>query len=321
MSDSKARRWRLVTVATDANGGPAGPSQSRPSTQVGVQVVGEATVRVPELLRDLTSVSQVVERWPDFVAQLRALDPDEGDRIESAILLNPLQYPRKVLCSGPNFHDHLAEMGQSGLGEQWTAYFFFKPPTTSLIGPVDDVRVDATWEQDKIDWEGELAVVLAGGGRDIPIERALEHVAGYTVANDISLRGPHRRTTPAAPFVWDWVASKAADDSLPIGPGLVPVWQVPDPQNLPIRTWVNGELKQDGNTANMVLDVARLIADASALVTLEAGDVIVTGTPAGVGAGRGTFLHPGDVVVTEIEGIGRLSNTITLRTPTGTAAA
>ena len=142
----------------------------------------------------------------------------------------------------------------------------------------------------------------------------MSHVAGYCVANDISLRGPHRRDTPAAPFVWDWVASKGADTSLPLGPGLVPAWLIDDVQQLPIQTRVNGELRQNGNTENMVLDVATMVAQASALLTLEPGDVIVTGTPAGVGASTGSFLAPGDVVDVDIAGVGHLRNRIEMRT-------
>lgn len=295
--------WALVRV-----GAPHSPA-----TRIGIQTVGSAEVRVPDYLRGFADVLQVIEQWDILSERLRDQDPAEGELITDARLRLPLTYPRKVLCSGPNFHDHLAEMGESALGAAWTAYFFFKPPTTTLIGPTDAVLVGPDWLGDRVDWEGELALVMGRGGRDIPASEALAHVAGYSVANDISLRGPHRRDTPAAPFVWDWVASKAADTSLPFGPGVVPAWLVPDPQNLPIRTWVNGEIKQDGSTADMVLDIATLIAHASALVTLEPGDVILTGTPAGVGASRGIFLAPGDVVDIEITGIGRLHNPIQQR--------
>jgi len=295
--------WALVTVT----------APDSPGTRVGIQIVGSSEVRAPDCLHGFSSVLQVIDHWNTLAEQLRAQDPAEGELIVDALLQLPLAYPRKVLCSGPNFHDHLAEMGESGLGDAWSAYFFFKPPTTSLIGPTDSVLVGPDWENERVDWEGELAVVIAHGGRDIPATDALSHVAGYLVANDISLRGPHRRDTAAAPFVWDWVASKAADTSLPLGPGVVPAWLVPDPQRLRIRTRVNGEIKQDGTTADMVLDVATLIADASALVTLEPGDVILTGTPAGVGASRNTFLSPGDVVDIEIPGIGSLHNPIQQR--------
>jgi 2-keto-4-pentenoate hydratase/2-oxohepta-3-ene-1,7-dioic acid hydratase in catechol pathway len=219
--------------------------------------------------------------------------------------------PAKALCSGPNYTDHLAEMGESELGEEWRPYFFLKPPSTTIrasgepfaMGPVED----------KVDWEGELAVVIGVGGRDIPPEKVADHVAGYTVANDISLRGPHRRPTPAAPFQWDWVASKAADGSLPIGPGLVPAPLVASVADLPVRTSVNGTVRQDGTTADMVCSVAELVAHASTLTTLEPGDLVLTGTPAGVGAGRDTFLRPGDTVTVSITGVGTLTTPVVAR--------
>lgn len=300
---NKAVNWALVTVTGAATREP----------QVGVQELGAEPVRIPEFLRGYRGVLDVIRDWTELEPQLRAHDAADGELVEEPQVLLPLRYPAKVLCSGPNYRDHLAEMKQSGLGDAWTSYFFFKPPTTSLVGPTDPVLVGAQWEQDQVDWEAELAVVIAHGGRDIAVEDALSHVAGYCASNDISLRGPHRRDTPAAPFVWDWVASKGADTSLPIGPGLVPAWQIDDVQALSIQTRVNGELRQDGNTSNMVLDIATMVAQASALLTLEPGDVIVTGTPAGVGAATGTFLAPGDVVDIDIAGVGHLRNRIELR--------
>ncbi|MFJ6726238.1 fumarylacetoacetate hydrolase family protein [Streptomyces sp. NPDC091281] len=298
--------WGLATVTT----------AGRPGGRVAVAPVDAAraggTFVVPDALRDLTGVMDVMERWDTYAEILRGLDPYDGERVTAVSVLSPLRYPRKVLCSGPNFRDHLAEMGESGLGEDWTAYFFLKPPTTTVIGPEDPVEIGGD-PGDRVDWEGELAVVVGRGGRDIPVARAADHIAGYTVANDISLRGPHRRTTPAAPFVWDWLASKGADSSLPVGPLVVPAWQVPDPQDLRIRTHVNGERTQDGTTADMVLDIPTLVSQASALVTLEPGDLVVTGTPAGVGAARGTFLEPGDSVEVDIPGVGTLRNAVRLR--------
>jgi 2,4-didehydro-3-deoxy-L-rhamnonate hydrolase len=298
------RNWALVCMADNATGA---------GTQVGIQVVGEQAVRVPAWLRGVTDVLELIRRWDQVVDRLAEQDPSEGELTEHPELLLPLRFPQKVLCSGPNYTDHLAEMGESSLGASWTSYFFFKPPTTALVGPGAAVVVASTFEGDRVDWEGELAVVIGTGGRDIERGAVWSHVAGYTVANDISLRGPHRRDTPAAPFVWDWAASKAADTSCPIGPGVVPASQVADPQKLTIRTWVNGDLKQDGSTANMVLDVASLVSDASRLMTLEPGDLILTGTPAGVGVSRGEFLSPGDIVEVEISGIGRLINRIEQR--------
>jgi 2-keto-4-pentenoate hydratase/2-oxohepta-3-ene-1,7-dioic acid hydratase in catechol pathway len=120
---------------------------------------------------------------------------------------------------------------------------------------------------------------------------------------------------PAPPFRYDWFASKARDGSLPLGPGLTPAWLVPDPQDLRIRLWVNDQLRQDGSTADMICDIPALVAAASLAVTLEPGDVISTGTPAGVGAGQGASLRPGDVVRTEIEHLGVLVNRIVAADP------
>lgn len=290
--------WALVTVRT--------PSGTRAA------VLDGGRVYAPAGWSGMAGVMDLLRRWPDHVDELRAWTPDEAEVLDDARVLNPLQFPAKVLCSGPNFYDHLAEMGQSSLGEEWVPYFFFKPPTTSMVGDGEPVLIGGA-DDERVDWEGELAVVIGVGGRDIDEAEVTGHLAGYAVSNDISLRGPHHRNTPAAPFEWDWIASKAADTSLPIGPGVVPAWLVPDPQDLRIVTTVNGEVMQDGTTASMVCDVAQLVAQASRVLTLEAGDVILTGTPAGVGAGRGIFLAVGDKVEVSIPGVGSISNPIVQR--------
>ena len=290
--------WHLVSVEKDGRRSAA--------------ISAGTELFVPPFLAAYPGAVEVVRDWPSVETALREWTPEVSETISGARRLLPLRYPHKVLCSGPNFTDHLAEMGESGLGDAWTAYFFLKPPTTSLIADGDPILVD-DFVADRVDWEGELAVVIGRGGRRIEPQVALHHVAGYLVANDISLRGPHHRDTPAKPFQWDWLASKGADTSLPIGPGVVPAWQVPDPQALSIVTRVNGEVKQDGKTADMVIDVAHLIADASRLVTLEPGDLILTGTPAGVGASSGSFLADGDEVEVSIEGIGAIRNRLEQR--------
>jgi 2-keto-4-pentenoate hydratase/2-oxohepta-3-ene-1,7-dioic acid hydratase in catechol pathway len=230
-------------------------------------------------------------------------------------LLAPLRYPRKVICAGVNYRRHVAEMGTEPPPADWTPFFFLKPPTTAVVGPLDDVPVDGP-EAARLDWEAELAAVIGVGGRRIPREEAMAHVAGYCVSNDLTARGYHRRANAPAPaFQYDWFASKARDGSLPLGPGLTPAWLVPDPHDLRIRLWVNDELQQDGSTADMIFDIPALVAAASQAVTLEPGDVISTGTPAGVGAGRGASLRPGDVVRTEIERLGVLVNRIVAADP------
>jgi 2-keto-4-pentenoate hydratase/2-oxohepta-3-ene-1,7-dioic acid hydratase in catechol pathway len=266
-------------------------------------------VAPPELER-WTSLLELVDDWPRAEPVLRAIDVDDAPPVAYDTLLAPLRWPRKVVCAGVNYKRHIKEMGGDVPGDGWKPFFFLKPPTTTVIGPCDPITVRAP-EVARYDWEAELAVVIGIGGRDIAVEEALAHVAGYCVANDVTARGHHKRTTvPADAFVYDWFASKSIDGSLPLGPGITPAFQIPDPQDLRLRLWVNGELQQDESTADMICTVAELISAASEVVTLEPGDVIPTGTPAGVGAGRGRFLRAGDVVRTTIDRLGTLENIV-----------
>ena len=258
-------------------------------------------------------VLELIERWVEVEPALRAFDPATALRVDGARLELPLRYPRKVLCSGANYHRHMREMKVDRPAEA-RPYFFLKPPTTALVGPGAPIVVPAD-PGAKVDWEAELAVVIGRRARHVSEADALEYVAGYSAINDISLRGPHRVQHPIGePFQWDWLASKGADQSTPLGPGIRPAFLVENPQDLELRLWVNGQLKQKANTSDMVVGVAALIAAASDLVTLEAGDVIATGTPDGVGLPRGEFLRPGDVVEMEIADFGRLTNPVVVDT-------
>jgi 2-keto-4-pentenoate hydratase/2-oxohepta-3-ene-1,7-dioic acid hydratase in catechol pathway len=252
---------------------------------------------------------ELIERWPEVEPLLRLFEPTTAGEIRGAVLVLALRFPRKLICAGANSPRHVSEMGiQRRNGAR--PYFFLKPPTTALIGPGEAIAIPAD-PGAMVDWEAELAVVIGIGGKHIAESDALAHVAGYSALNDISLRGPHRVRNPIAePFAWDWLASKGADGSAPFGPGIRPAFLVADPQRLDLRLWVNGELKQEANTADMIDGVAALVAAASELMTLEPGDVIATGTPAGVGVPRGEFLRPGDVVEIEIADFGRLSNPV-----------
>jgi 2-keto-4-pentenoate hydratase/2-oxohepta-3-ene-1,7-dioic acid hydratase in catechol pathway len=189
-------------------------------------------------------------------------------------------------------------------------FFFFKPPATTVVGP--DVEVPYPGETPvDLDWEAELAVVIGTSARHVSPEQVLDHVAGYTAANDLLARGLFKRSSAVMePFGWDWLRHKAIDGSCPLGPGLVPHWLVDDPKALRLSLEVNGVVKQDSSTSDMVVDVAHLIAGASRVLTLQPGDVILTGTPAGVGMPNGDFLYVGDAVTVNIESIGRLTTTI-----------
>jgi 2-keto-4-pentenoate hydratase/2-oxohepta-3-ene-1,7-dioic acid hydratase in catechol pathway len=294
--------WSLVTVVAD--GEPFVAAR-----------LADGGLREVPALKQWASLTELVDAWPVAAEALRAMDVEATAPLAGVRLLAPLRYPRKVICAGVNYRRHNAEMAVEPPPADWTPFFFLKPPTTAVVGPFDDVPVDGP-EAARLDWEAELAVVVGVGGRDIPRDEALAHVAGYCVANDLTARGYHHRANAPAPaFQYDWFASKARDGSLPLGPGLTPSWLVPDPHDLRIRLWVNDELQQDGSTADMICDVPTLVAAASQAVTLEPGDVIATGTPAGVGAGRGASLRPGDVVRTEIEHLGVLVNRIVAADP------
>lgn len=252
----------------------------------------------------------LLREWQDHVDTLRSLDPAGLPVVPDAELGTPLTFPRKVFCAGANYYGHAQEMGTARPDPSAEPFFFLKPPTTTVIGPHDDIPVDAEATLD-LDWEAELAVVIGAGGRNISAESALAHVAGYMVANDLSARGRFARPEAGFPaFAWDWVSTKSMDGSCPLGPGLVPAWDIPEPGRLDVRLDVNGVVKQDANTDDMVVDVPHLIAAASRIATLEPGDVILTGTPAGVGVPRRDFLRIGDVVTVSIEGLGSISNTI-----------
>jgi 2-keto-4-pentenoate hydratase/2-oxohepta-3-ene-1,7-dioic acid hydratase in catechol pathway len=224
--------------------------------------------------------------------------------VGSADLLAPVGHPGKVLCAGANYYDHMAEMGFADVKkETQRLFFFFKPPRHAIVGPGETVEMPRHTRM--LDWEIELAAIIGAPARYVTVDQALDHVAGYTVAIDLSARDFNR--APDQFYKFDWVAGKAIDTGCPIGPWVVPADAISDPQDLGLRLWVNGELKQDSRTDRMIYSVAEQVARASEIMTLDPGDVLLTGTPAGVGVPRGTFLQVGDRIDAEIEGVGRLS--------------
>jgi 2-keto-4-pentenoate hydratase/2-oxohepta-3-ene-1,7-dioic acid hydratase in catechol pathway len=292
--------WSLVTIRQGS------------TTSVAVRREDGSLVAPPELKRWPTMLD-MLDDWSRARPVLLTLDIDTAPPATADDVLTPISWPRKVVCAGVNYRKHIQEMGGEVPGESWVPFFFLKPPTTTVIGPTDPIVIRTT-ETSRYDWEAELAVIIGRGGRDITVADALDHVAGYCVANDVTARGHHRRSNdevPAEAFLYDWFGSKAIDGSLPLGPGITPEFLVPDPQDLRLRLWVNDELQQDESTADMICTVAELISAASRITTLEPGDVIPTGTPSGVGAGRGLHLKAGDVVRTRVDGLGELINPVT----------
>lgn len=223
-------------------------------------------------------------------------------------LLTPIARPGKILAAAGNYQAHVNEGGGTQVDPTIRTPRIFMKPSTSLVGPDDPLVLPTVSEQ--VDWEMELAVVIGRSGRDIPKSQALDHVAGYTIMNDVSARSMQwdveNREVHAWDGFFDWLVGKWIDGFAPTGPWIVTAEEIPDPQGLQLTFELNGERWQDASTGGMIFDCADLISFASRLMTLEPGDVIATGTPAGVGVATGRFLQPGDEMVGEISGIGRL---------------
>ena len=243
-------------------------------------------------------------RYRDRIPQLPSACHVPLDRIR---LLAPIPRPRKnIICLGLNYADHAAE-SSAAWGRKTSLpdhMVVFTKAVTSVTGPYDDIPCDDNVTQ-QLDWEVELAVVIGRGGRHISAEHAMEHVFGYTVINDLSARDLQFRHK-------QYFLGKSLDHGCPMGPWIVTADEITNPQELELRCWVNGQLKQQGNTRQQIFTVAETIATLSQGMTLEAGDVIATGTPAGVGFARNPpeFLRPGDLVECDVGSIGKLINRI-----------
>jgi 2-keto-4-pentenoate hydratase/2-oxohepta-3-ene-1,7-dioic acid hydratase in catechol pathway len=272
---------------------------------------------------DGTRVLDLIAGDPAMSEQCVAEARGRGRRVrmQDVVLDAPIERPGKFLAVGFNFADHAAETPAEDRPELARLYesirytrlahpdprfpILFNKQTTCITGPTDPVWLprDATM----LDYEGELAIVIGRRGRRVPEEQAAQLVAGYTVCNDVSIREWQMDT----PTMWP---GKSFDTHGPLGPMLVTAEEL-DPSALSIRTWVNGELRQDGSTSAMILGIAALVAAVSHLCTLEPGDVIATGTPAGIGTPTGRFLRVGDVVRIEIDGIGAIENKVVAEPP------
>ncbi len=222
-----------------------------------------------------------------------------GPPVEGASVLAPI-VPGKLLCSGINYASHGAEADDAHVPEE--PFFFSKLPS-AVVGPGEPIRIPRATTQ--ADYEVELALVIATGGYRIPEERALEHVFGWTVLNDVSAREIQFKDAQIT-------LGKSPDTFAPLGPEIVTTDELGDPLGLRVSTTLNGEIVQDDSTANFIFSPARLIAFVSDLVTLEPGDLVSTGTPAGVGCFRDPplYLKPGDTVTVSVERIGDLTNPV-----------
>lgn len=263
----------------------------------------------PVELRDMQALIAAGQQALDRVKALVSGAPTSARlALDEVELLAPLPRPRRnVFCLGRNYAEHAAESLRA-IGQEVKLPEYpnvFTKATTAVTGPFADIPRDSTISA-QLDWEVELAVVIGRRGRQILRQDALAHVFGYTILNDVSARDIQH--LPGL----QWFQGKSLDESSPMGPWLVTADEVADPQRLTLSLRVNGDTKQHDSTAHMLFDVATIIATLSRVLTLEPGDIIATGTPAGVGFGRTPkeFLLPGDVMESEIEGIGMMRNRI-----------
>jgi 2-keto-4-pentenoate hydratase/2-oxohepta-3-ene-1,7-dioic acid hydratase in catechol pathway len=279
-------------VRFDAGAGP----------RVGV-LTGDAVVDLQNLGLGSMTVLAIIAGGRDAVRDIatRVASASASHSLSAVRLLAPIERPGKYLAIGMNYRKHVAEAARLGV-EEPKMQFWFNKQTSCIAGPFDDIDPGVSA---KLDHEVELAVVIGKHAKGVAAKNALDHVFGYLVANDVSAR--------------DWqfhsptfTMGKSFDTHGPIGPCLVTADEIADPQNLELRCWVNGEIRQSSNTSQMIHSVVEQIAYLSTAFTLEPGDLIATGTPEGVGIGRSppVFLQPGDVVRCEVEHIGAIENRV-----------
>jgi 2-keto-4-pentenoate hydratase/2-oxohepta-3-ene-1,7-dioic acid hydratase in catechol pathway len=282
--------------------------------RAGVVAADQTLIAVSDLVAGgPTDMLAVLAAGPSLWDRLRAAAPSArgGQALSSARLVAPIPRPRRNLfCVGWNYSEHFAEgqgiRGPNDSPQDLPEYpaLFSKQPNT-VVGPEAPIWHPAP-VSDELDWEVELALIVGTPGRDISEAKAYEHVFGYTVGNDVSVRDVQRR------HGGQWFKGKSFDSHAPLGPWIVTADELSDPHSLHITLRVNGVTKQDSNTRFMVFRIPRIIKELSTGVMLEPGDVVLTGTPEGVGFARKPpeFLRVGDVMEAEIEQIGVLRNTV-----------
>lgn len=273
--------------------------------------------RVADLSENFDSMQTLIEEGEPALEEARSLAEKANPQAEvsEVELRAPIPHPRRnVFCMGWNYLTHFEEgQGRRGDNQEELPEYptFFDKPTTTVVGPYDDIPFDPDFSE-KMDYEAELAVVIGRAGRSIPAAEAMDHVFGYTLANDVTARDVQRR------HGGQWLKGKGMDGSCPLGPWIVTADEIADPQDLTVRCDVNGVQKQDSNTRFMVFPIARLVEELSLAMTLLPGDILLTGTPEGVGYARTPpeYLSPGDEVTVTIPDIGRITNRVVERSLT-----
>ena len=300
--------YRLLTY--DAEGAPTA------GVLIADRVHPVGTVLGPQA--SAYSVLDILDRWDASRPALEgaaASPPSGGRALEELRLLAPLLYPPTVYYTGANYWDHVLEMAEVNRDAEGTLpstekpadpWLNIKSSKSTVIGSGEPIRIPGFSKM--LDWEAEIALVVGRPARNLTPADALDCLAGFAIGNDLSAREFVKRE--GSIFVWDWLAQKCFDGSTPLGPWITPLSAIPDPKAMTIQLWVNDDLKQDSNSAQLVHDFTELLVYLSLHVTLQPGDVILTGTPAGVGFATGTFLQPGDSVRIAVGGCGVLENPV-----------
>lgn len=308
MASRSSMTYRLLTFES-----PSGP---RAGVLVGGRVHDLGETAGDEGLATVLGVLADWERNSGRLAELAARCPaDAGMAVDAVRLLPPVHYPPAVYCAGSNYADHVENMCRR-LGvppppdprADGGKPFHFLKASRCCVGPDATVRAPSA----RLDWEGELVVVIGREGRHVPVEEAMGLVAGYMVGNDLSARDIAFKPNFPAPSIFNhsFLEHKSFEGAAPVGPWITPASLIDDVDNLVIRTTVNGVVKQDGACRGMTFSIAEQISHLSSIVTLVPGDIVMTGTPAGVGSETGERLAPEDVVTVEITGLGQVTTRI-----------
>jgi len=297
--------FKLLTYSTDG--------KQRAAILVGDAVVDTAQALEGAGLADPGSTLGLLKEWgralPALEKAAANVKPGSGRKLAGLRLEAPIQLPGAYFCAAANYYDHFKEMNpdREFKKEGKECYFFIKTGVHATHGPNDPIRLPSSSKQ--IDWEIELGVVIGKPTRNATLKTAMDAVAGYTICNDLSARDLGRRQDWPQ-FASDWFGQKEFEGSMGLGPWITPSNQVADPYKMTLKLWVNDQLMQNSTASQLVFNIAEQIEYLSRRMTLRPGDVIATGTPAGVGRPRGIFLKSGDTVRLEIGGIGTMENKV-----------
>lgn len=294
------------------------------SPRAGLLLGGEKVIDVQKALESKkielgeinpSSVLSLLENWDYVHPVFKETSRDYSEYPSATIgllseiyLAAPVLFPPNIYCAAANYVDHAKEMTGRDMPDKRNIrpFFFTKAPKQTVIGPNDAIRIP--YPEAKVDWEAELGIVIGRQCRKASPNDAMKYVAGFIILNDVSDRA--RLFREDWDFKFDWFGCKSFNTSAPMGPWITPVESISDPHNLTIQLWVNNELMQDSSSRNMYFTIPEQIEYLSGMVTLLPGDIIATGTPAGVGHPRGQYLKPKDTVKISIEALGSIKNPV-----------